>query len=93
MALPKYATNLAVINSDGVVINVIWGYVGDLFYAERKHLTIIQIDDLNVQIGDTYDGEHFYHNDEQVKTTQELYEDIIANLIDIIYEEEEDANV
>ena len=63
----NYATNIAIVE-DGIVANVIWG----LIYNMDEFPNAVQIDDLAVQIGDTYADGMFYHNGEQVRTNAEI---------------------
>lgn len=63
----NYATNIAIVE-DGIVANVIWG----LIYNMDEFPNAVQIDDLAVQIGDTYAGGMFYHNGEHVRTNAEI---------------------
>jgi hypothetical protein len=68
----NYATNIALIDKEtNLVTNVIWGMI----YQQEEFNTDTQlavvINDLAVSTGDTYDGEHFYHEGEKVLTTAE----------------------
>ncbi len=63
----NYATNIAVIEN-GIVANMIWGLV----YNMDEFPNAVQIDDLSVNIGDTYVDGVFYHNGERVRTNAEI---------------------
>ena len=70
--ISNYATNIALINREtNLVSNVIWGMV----YQEEEFNTDTQlavvINDLSVSVGDSYDGESFYHNGEKVLSMSE----------------------
>ena len=74
--LSDYATNFALIDREtNTVTNIIWGNI----YQEEEFNTDTQlavvINDLAVSIGDTYDGEHFFHEGEQVLTLTEQMAD------------------
>lgn len=71
MALSNYATNFAIIEN-GIVKNTIWGNI----YNASDFPNAVQIDDLAVQAGDAYDGEHFYRDGERVKTVAEQIADM-----------------
>lgn len=45
-----------------------------------KSLDLILIGDVPVNIGDTYDGEHFYRNDQRLFTPFEEAQNILAEL-------------
>lgn len=77
----NYATNIALIDKEtNLVTNVIWGmiYGADEFNTDTRLAVVIE--DLAVAIGDTYDGEHFYHEGEKVLTTAEIIADMQAAL-------------
>lgn len=70
--ISNYATNIALIDKEtSLVTNIIWGMV----YQEEEFNTETQlavvINDLSVSIGDSYDGESFYHNGEKVLSMSE----------------------
>lgn len=59
------AKNMARIE-DGVVINIEW-----CANACEESDTLKDINDYNVEIGDTYDGTYFYHDGERLLSTLE----------------------
>lgn len=70
--LTNYATNIALIDREtSLVTNIIWGMV----YQENEFNTetrlAVVINDLGVVVGDTYDGESFYHNEKKVLSLSE----------------------
>lgn len=80
----QYATNLALVEN-GVVTNVIWGLV----YNMQEFPGAVRVDDLAVQVGDTYDGERFYHDGAQVQSVIERLaaaETAIAELDEAVIE-------
>ena len=88
--MPNYATNIALVNSDNVVENLIWG----MFYSIDEYSSwgynAIQIDDLGVAIGDTYvNGQFINSNGEVVISREQQHENEIAELdafiIDALY--------
>lgn len=79
--ISNYATNIALIDRASMTVtNVIWGNI----YRENEFNTdariAVAIDDLDVEIGDTYDGEHFYHDGERVFSIYEKMADMESAL-------------
>ena len=62
----NYATNFAIVEN-GVVSNVLWGMV----YNSDEWPNAIQVNDLAVQIGDSYENGKFYRNGEEVLSRTE----------------------
>ena len=62
----NYATNFAIVEN-GVVSNVLWGMV----YNSDEWPNAIQVNDLAVQIGDSYENGKFYRNGEEVLSRAE----------------------
>ena len=62
----NYATNFAIIEN-GVVSNVLWGMV----YNSDEWPNAIQVNDLAVQIGNSYENGKFYRNGEEVLSRAE----------------------
>ena len=79
MALSNYATNFAIIEN-GIVKNTIWGNI----YNAEDFPNAVQIDDLAVQAGNTYDGEHFYRDGERVKTIAEQIAEMQERLNELL---------
>ena len=79
MALSNYATNFAIIEN-GIVKNTIWGNI----YNAEDFPNAVQIDDLAVQAGDMYDGEHFYRDGERVKTIAEQIAEMQERLNELL---------
>lgn len=75
--LSNYATNFALIDRErNTVTNIIWGNIyQDAEFNTDTQLAVV-IEDLSVQIGDTYDGEHFYHNGERVISAADMIADM-----------------
>lgn len=81
--ISNYATNIALIDkSTNIVTNIIWGmiYQKESFNTETQFA--VTYDDLAVSIGDTYDGESFYHDGEKVLSISERLSAALANLED-----------
>ena len=75
--ISNYATNFALIDrASNLVTNVIWGMIYDEEMFNTETELAVQIDDLAVNIGDSYDGESFYHEGEKVLTTSEQMADM-----------------
>lgn len=77
----SYATNIALIDREtNLVTNIIWGMV----YQEEEFTTYTQlavvINDLGVSVGDSYDGENFYHEGEKVLSMSEKMTNIQLEL-------------
>ncbi len=86
----NYATNYAVIDrATNTVTNLIWGMV----YQEEEFNTetqqAVRIDELAVSIGDSYDGEGFFHEGEPVKSAGERLLDAETALQILLGEVEE----
>ena len=71
----NYATNFAIIEN-GVVSNVLWGMV----YNSDEWPNAIQVNDLAVQIGDSYENGKFYRNGEEVLSRAEEEADMREDL-------------
>ena len=79
--ISNYATNIALIDRATMTItNIIWGniYCEERFTNEEQIAVVV--DDLAVTMGDTYDGENFYHDGERVISTREKVADMEAAL-------------
>lgn len=82
--ISNYATNIALIDrATNTVSNIIWGNI----YQEEEFTTdeqlAVVIEGLAVAIGDTYDGEHFYHEGEKVLSIAEQMAAMQAELEDM----------
>lgn len=62
----NYATNFAIVEN-GVVSNVLWGMV----YNSDEWPNAIQVNDLAVQIGDSYENGKFYRDGAEVMSRAE----------------------
>ena len=62
----NYATNFAIVEN-GVVSNVLWGMV----YNSDEWPNAIQVNELAVQIGDSYENGKFYRNGVEVLSRAE----------------------
>lgn len=71
----NYATNFAIVE-DGVVTNIAWGAIHNM----DEFPNAVQIDDLSVNIGDTYVDGVFYHAGVAVKTNTEELADMRSAL-------------
>lgn len=79
--ISDYATNIALVDRATMTItNIIWGniYQEDEFTTEEQIAVVV--DDLAVTMGDTYDGEHFYHEGERVYSAREKMADMESAL-------------
>ena len=72
----NYATNFAVVEN-GIVTKVLWGMV---YNMETDFPNAVQIDDRNVQVGDTYENGVFLHDGQEIKTIAEEMADMKAAL-------------
>ena len=72
----NYATNFAVVEN-GIVTNVLWGMV---YNMEADFPNAVQIDDRNVQVGDTYENGVLLHDGKEIKTIAEEMADMKAAL-------------
>ena len=73
---------------DGIVSNIIVMSENAVLNRsnESKMSNIVPIGDVPVGIGDTYDGEYFYHDGERVLTELERIEHIIIELDSVLLE-------
>lgn len=84
----NYATNIALVKN-GSVENVIWGMIYGLSEYEKWGYTVVAIDDLAVEPGDTYNSQQnkFYDKSGNVvRTTREIHEAEIEELDNYIIE-------
>ena len=84
----NYATNIALVRN-GVVENVIWGMIYGIAEYEQWGYTVVAINDLAVESGDTYNAQQnrFYDkNGNPVKTIYELHDEEIEELDNYIIE-------
>ena len=72
----NYATNFAIVEN-GIVTNILWGMV---YNMEADFPNAVQIDDRNVQVGDSYENGVFMHDGHEVKTIAEELADMKAAL-------------
>lgn len=72
----NYATNFAIVEN-GIVTNILWGMV---YNMETDFPNAVQIDDRNVQVGDTYENGVFLHDGKEIKTIAEEMADMKAAL-------------
>ena len=83
----NYATNIAVLDEDGFVENIIWGMIYQLDEFNRTYTRAVVIDDRNITIGDQYVDGKWYRDGEEVDTRTNA--EIIAeteSILDILYE-------
>lgn len=63
----NYATNIALIDrASNMVSNIIWGMIYQQDEFETDSTQAVIIENLPVQIGDTYDGKDFWRDREKV---------------------------
>ena len=72
----NYATNFAVVEN-GIVTNILWGMV---YNMTDDFPNAVQIDDRNVQVGDTYENGVLLHDGQEIKTIAEEMADMKAAL-------------
>lgn len=83
----NYATNIAVLDEDGFVENIIWGMIYQLDEFNRTYTHAVVIDDRNITIGDQYVDGKWYRDGEEVDTRTNA--EIIAeseSILDMLYE-------
>lgn len=79
----NYATNIAIIDREtNLVTNIIWGMIYQLDEFNNDNRIAVEVGDLSVTIGDSYDGEGFYRDGEKVLTTAEIMEELRRELAD-----------
>ncbi len=90
----NYATNIALLNSEGVVENIIWGLIYSIDEYSNLADRAIVIGNKNIQIGDIYLEGTWYRDGEQVdtRTIQERAQEA-EEVLNILYEgTEEESN-
>lgn len=83
----NYATNIAVLDEDGFVENIIWGMIYQLDEFNRTYTSAVVIGDRNIAIGDQYVDGKWYRDGEEVDTRTNA--EIIAeteSILDMLYE-------
>lgn len=85
----NYATNIALLDENGIVTNIIWGLIYQLDEFKGMAANAIVIDDRDVQIGDYYDGENWYRDGVKTdtRTVQERAEEA-ESILNMLYEGE-----
>lgn len=83
----NYATNIALLDENGIVANVIWGLIYQLDEFKRMAADAIVIDDRDVQIGDRYVNGDWFRGEEKLdtRTAQERAAEAEA-ILDMLYE-------
>ncbi len=67
---------------NGAVVNVIWLYEGNA----HEFANAVAVDGRPVQIGDTWDGEHFFHDGARVLTPEEALRAELAEMDEALLE-------
>lgn len=83
----NYATNIALLNEDGIVENVIWGMIYQMEEFAEMASGAVAIGERDVRIGDQYRDGEWYRDGEKIdtRTTQERAEEAEA-ILDMLYE-------
>ena len=83
----NYATNIALVDRDGIAVNIIWGLIYQLDEFKRMAADAIVIDDRDVQIGDRYVNGDWFRGEEKLdtRTAQERAAEAEA-ILDMLYE-------
>ena len=85
----NYATNIALIDREtNVVTDIIWGMVYEGSFETETQYAVIY-NDLAVSVGDSYDGENFYHDGEKVLSMSEMLSEALKELDDATKELED----
>lgn len=67
---------------NGAVVNVIWLYEGNA----HEFANAVPVDGRPVQIGDAWDGEHFFHDGARVLTPEEALRAELAEMDEALLE-------
>lgn len=83
----NYATNIAILNEDGFVENIIWGMIYQLDEFNTDYTRAVVFGEYNVCIGDQYVDGVWYRNGEllDLRTERELADEAEA-ILDMLYE-------
>ena len=79
----NYATNIAIIDRETMTVsNGIWGMIYQLEEFNNDKRLAVEVGDLAVTIGDSYDGEAFFHEGVKVRSNAEIIAEMAAQLAD-----------
>lgn len=83
----NYATNIAILNDDGVVENVIWGMIYQLDEFNSIFTRAVVIGEYDVTIGDQYIDDVWYRDGEvlDLRTERDRADEAEA-ILDMLYE-------
>lgn len=83
----NYATNIAVLNEDGFVENIIWGMIYQLDEFNSTYPAAVVIDDYDITIGDQYVDGEWYRAGEKIdmRTNAEKMGEV-EMILDMLYE-------
>ncbi len=83
----NYATNIAVLNEDGFVENIIWGMIYQMDEFNEMYTRAVVIGDYDITIGDQYVDGDWYRAGEKIdmRTNTEKMEEVEA-ILDMLYE-------
>ena len=83
----NYATNIAVLDENGFVTNIIWGMIYQLDEYNATYTHVIPIEGYDICPGDQYSDGKWYRNGEELvlRTMEERAEEAEA-ILDMLYE-------
>lgn len=83
----NYATNIAVLDENGFVENIIWGLIYQMDEFNETYTKAVVIDDYDITIGDQYINGEWYRDGKEidVRTNAEKIEEV-ETILDILYE-------
>ena len=86
----NYATNIAILDEDGYVENIIWGLIYQLEEFAEIAAGAVEIGERDVRIGDEYRDGEWYRDGEKIdtRTAQERAEEA-EEILTMLYEGEE----
>ena len=83
----NYATNIAILDENGFVENIIWGLIYQMDEFNETYTKAVVIDDYDITIGDQYINGEWYRDGKEidVRTNAEKIEEV-ETILDILYE-------
>ena len=89
----NYATNIAVLDENGFVENIIWGMIYQLDEFNTTYPMAVVIGDYDITIGDQYVDGKWYRDGEEIdmRTTSDKMAEVEA-ILEMLYEGAEVTN-
>ena len=83
----NYATNIAILDDDGFITNIIWGMIYQLDEFNRTYTRAVVIGGYELCIGDQYYEGKWYRNGKEITAlTPSQRADEVESILDMLYE-------